>query len=577
MSAIRRQLGEILIAHGLVSKAQVADALQEQARNKRPLGQILISQGVITRRQLTQVLAAQRGIGCWCREDDQPDPSLTDQLTLAVCRQHSVLPVSKRGDLLVLAMADSENIEAIDLARNLTGCRIQPVLADREELQEQLTVLESKSEAAPVQTREFSAEAKALAATMSLSGKKAVRTQLTEEDTKPVESLVNGFLADAIRRGATDVHLDPCETAIRLRFRMDGILFTMAEIPTELHPMITARIKIMSGLDIVEYRTPQDGQVNVSLGDRDVDMRVSVLPGHKGPRIVLRLLDHSRGVLNLERLGLSPSNLALFEAAISRPYGIFVVSGPTGSGKTTTLYAALNHLVDGTRNILTAENPVEYSLPGVSQAQVNDKLGVTFASLLRSFLRQDPDVIMVGEIRDEETASTALRAAMTGHLVFTTVHANDALSVVPRLVELGLERGLLANCLIGTMAQRLVRALCTSCRRPSPTHSSAEDGHVNLDWEAVGCPECAGTGFNGRFGVHEIMGMDEGVAKCVAEGGSIEELRALAIRAGMLTMAEDGLTKAHAGMTTRAELARHVWLPNCVHSSSQSSDRLAAS
>ncbi len=577
MSAIRRQLGEILIAHGLVSKAQVADALQEQARNKRPLGQILISHGVITRRHLTQVLAAQRGIGCWSREDDQPDPSLTDELTIAVCRQHSVLPVSKRGDLLVLAMADSENIEAIDLARNLTGCRIQPVLADREELQEQLTVLESKSDAVPVQKREFSAEAKALAATMSLSGKKAVRTQLTEEDTKPVESLVNGFLADAIRRGATDVHLDPCETAIQLRFRIDGILVTMAEIPTELHPMITARIKIMSGLDIVEFRTPQDGQVNVSLGDRDVDMRVSVLPGHKGPRIVLRLLDHQRGIMDLGRLQLSAANLALLLEAISRPFGIFVVSGPTGSGKTTTLYAALNHLVDGTRNILTAENPVEYSLPGVSQAQVNDKLGVTFSSLLRSFLRQDPDVIMVGEIRDEETANTALRAAMTGHLVFTTVHANDALAVVPRLVELGLERSLLANCLIGTMAQRLVRGLCTSCRRPSPTHSSTKDGHVNLDWEAVGCPACAGTGFNGRFGVHEIMSTDEAVAKRVAEGGSIDELRALALRAGMLTMAEDGLTKAHAGMTTRAELARHVWLPNSVHSRSQSSDRLAAS
>lgn len=577
MSARRRQLGEILMAHGLVTKDQLESALEEQTRIKRPLGQILIASGHITRRQLIQVLAAQRGIGCWSGEDLAPDPALIEAMTVPVCLQHGFLPIKKNGDLLVLAMADSEDIEAIDLARNLAGCRIQPVLADRDELLGHLSRIKANATAQPIQRREFAAEARALAASMSLGEAKSNRTQLTEEDTKPVESLVNGILADAIRKGATDVHLEPDDKAIQLRFRLDGLLSTIAELPSELHPMVTARIKIMAGLDIVEYRVPQDGQVNVSLGERAVDMRVSVIPGHRGPRIVLRLLDHGRGVLNIERIGLSSGNMGLFQEAISRPYGFFVVSGPTGSGKTTTLYAALNHLVDGTRNILTAENPVEYGLPGVSQTQVNEKLGVTFASLLRSFLRQDPDVIMVGEIRDEETAKTALRAAMTGHLVFATLHANDAVAVVPRLVELGLERSLLASCLIGTMAQRLVRTLCASCRRPAEGHTVGSDGHLSLDWEALGCPSCGGTGFAGRIAIHELMYVDDNVSKNIAEAGSLDDLRCAAYAAGMRNMAEDGLAKVQSGLTTRAELARHVWLNEVESSRILRSDRLAAS
>lgn len=560
-----------------MTKEQVSAALEEQLRSKRPIGQILIAQGVITRRQLTQALAAQRGIGSWSREDDIPDRKLLAKLTLPVCIKHCFMPVRQSGDLLVLAMADSEDIEALDLARNITGCRIQPVLADRDELTAELKKLLLGASLESGGRREFASEARALAASMSLGEAKLARTQLTEEDTKPVESLVNGLLAEAIRRGATDLHFEPREDSIYVRFRMDGLLSTIAELPTELYPMVTARVKIMSGLDIVEYRVPQDGQVNVSLGSRPVDMRVSVIPGHLGPRIVMRLLDHDRGVLDIEKIGLSDQILDLFKRAINRPYGFFVVSGPTGSGKTTTLYAALNHLVDGTRNILTAENPVEYGLPGVSQSQVNEKLGVTFATLLRSFLRQDPDVILVGEIRDEETATTALRAAMTGHMVFATLHANDAPSVVPRLVELGLEPSLLASCLVGTMAQRLVRTLCPSCRQPSSAHALGNDGHLGLDWSAPGCPACNGTGFLGRIAIHEMLIVDSEVSSVIAGGAPLDALRHAATHAGMSSMASDGVAKVRQGLTTMDELARHVWLGDALDAGVPSSDRLLAS
>jgi type IV pilus assembly protein PilB len=384
---------------------------------------------------------------------------------------------------------------------------------------------------------------------------------------RPVVGLVNQLISDAIRMKASDIHIEPRAGAAALRLRIDGELVRCGEIPAKLMPMVVTRIKVMAKLDIVEFRVPQDGRIRVNLDGRGIDLRVSVLPNHHGQRVVMRILDQATALKKLDQMGFHPNNLGIFRTLIQKPYGMILVTGPTGSGKTTTLYGALNELKRVGTNIMTCEDPVEYDLEGINQSQVNDKVGLTFAMQLRAILRQDPDIVLVGEIRDHETAQTAIRAAMTGHLVLSTLHCNDAPSAVPRLLDMGVDPFLLSTSLIGVMAQRLVRRLCPECRRQGvPTgqeltlmnHYLGEVG-VPLVWRPGGCPKCANTGIVGRMAVHEVMPITTEVGKKIAACASMDELRDAAARFGYRTMQHDALDRVVNGTTSIEEAMRLIY------------------
>ncbi len=370
---------------------------------------------------------------------------------------------------------------------------------------------------------------------------------LEAEDDAPIIRMINALLTQASRDGASDIHIEPFETTSLVRFRIDGTLRDVVRPRRELHAALISRIKIMAQLDIAEKRLPQDGRITLRIGGRPMDVRVSTLPTGHGERAVLRLLDKEAGRLDLARLGMSAGTLAAFDRLVHQPHGIVLVTGPTGSGKTTTLYAALGRLDSSTTNILTVEDPIEYDLEGIGQTQVNPRIDMTFAKALRSILRQDPDVVMIGEIRDLETAQIAVQASLTGHLVLATLHTNDAVSAVTRLIDMGIEPFLLSSSLLGVVAQRLVRKLCPQCRQPDP---------VTQGWRAVGCVACNRTGFQGRTGIYELFTVDDGIRGLIHRNASETEIRAAALRAGMLSMRDDGRRWVEAGVTSADEVVR---------------------
>ncbi|MEB2336793.1 MAG: type II secretion system ATPase GspE [Burkholderiales bacterium] len=370
---------------------------------------------------------------------------------------------------------------------------------------------------------------------------------LEAEDDAPIIRMINALLTQASRDGASDIHIEPFETTSLVRFRIDGTLRDVVRPRRELHAALISRIKIMAQLDIAEKRLPQDGRITLRIGGRPMDVRVSTLPTGHGERAVLRLLDKEAGRLDLARLGMSADTLAAFDRLVHQPHGIVLVTGPTGSGKTTTLYAALGRLDSSTTNILTVEDPIEYDLEGIGQTQVNPRIDMTFAKALRSILRQDPDVVMIGEIRDLETAQIAVQASLTGHLVLATLHTNDAVSAVTRLIDMGIEPFLLSSSLLGVVAQRLVRKLCPQCRQPDP---------VTQGWRAVGCVACNRTGFQGRTGIYELFTVDDGIRGLIHRNAPETEIRAAALRAGMLSMRDDGRRWVEAGVTSADEVVR---------------------
>jgi len=576
---MRKRLGEFLTTNKLITKEQLDQAQELQKGTPAPLSRLLVSLGYISEEKLLSSLAAQFGVSPWNFAENPPSSEAVQHLPGSICKMYQVMPVDLRGDLLVLAMQNPNDLEAIDTVRNLSGLRVEPVFPDRERLYKAIeTAYGSHQLTEGVDALVIGALNSARGTTSTKGGKEG--HNLDDEEDNYVISLVNTLLSDAIRMGASDVHIEPRLDKVEIRYRIDGQMQKVRELPKDLMPMVVTRLKIMAELDIVEFRVPQDGRVGAIIDGRDVDMRISVLPNHHGQRIVLRILDKSVSLKTMEQLGFTDRNLNTFRTLIKKPYGMVLVTGPTGSGKTTTLYAALMELRKITNNIMTCEDPVEYELNGINQSQVNDKVGLTFATQLRAILRQDPDIILVGEVRDGETAETALRASMTGHLVLSTLHCNDSPSAVPRLLDMKVDPFLLSTSLIGVMSQRLLRVLCPHCRmerQPSEEDSAilrhhmaglrddpdfafaVERGILPSTFEAKGCAACSGRGYKGRTTVHEIMAVTGEVAKAIGERAQIDELRLTAAKYGYHPMYEEAMRMVLEGVTSLAEATRVVF------------------
>jgi type IV pilus assembly protein PilB len=562
MLASRQRLGEILVSHRLLTPEQLEKALAIQRERFQPLGQILIQERLISEERLLQACALQKGCNAWHLQLDPPTKEAIGLLAGNLCRSYQIIPVQVKAGRLFLAMRDPSDIDAIDMVRDMCKMRVEPVLASEERLIQAIEEHYGEKDTASEMTRLVSDALDEFGVDVGFGENGTV----TEAEMRPVVGLVNQILAEAIRMRASDIHLEPRKDRVEFRYRVDGQLQKMHEIPTKLKAALIARIKIMAQIDIVEYRIPQDGRLEVTVDGRTVDLRVSVLPNYYGQRVVLRVLDKSQTLRQLPELGFSDHNMRLFGDMIEKPYGLVLVTGPTGSGKTTTLYAALNKLKQTSNNIMTCEDPVEYDIDGINQSHVNEKVGLTFAAQLRAILRQDPDIVLVGEIRDKETAETALRASLTGHLVLSTLHCNDAPSAIPRLMDMGIQPFLLSTALIGVTAQRLVRMLCTHCKtqytpaiEEQALLRSRFPNDTPLLWRPVGCARCGDSGFMDRTGVHEIMPVGSEVQRQIAACEPLEEVKRVAGSYGYLPMQHDVCNRVINGVTSFAEARRLVY------------------
>lgn len=561
------RLGELLVRENLITLQQLQKAQESQRKNGGRLGFNLTKLGYIEESELTAFLSKQYGVPSINLAEFEIDPEVIKLVPQEVAEKHQVIPVNRAGASLIVAMADPSNIFAIDDLKFLTGYNIEVVVASDGAIREAITkYYATEQRAQELNYDEVMAEFDE--DEIEVGGDddafNVVDLERSAEDA-PVVKLVNLILIDAIKKGASDIHIEPYEKDFRVRYRIDGVLYEMMKPPLKLKAAITSRVKIMSQLDIAERRLPQDGRIKLKLGKgREMDYRVSCLPTLFGEKLVLRLLDKGSLQLDMTRLGFEPKPLALFKTAIKRPYGMVLVTGPTGSGKTTSLYSALSELNKSTVNISTAEDPVEYSLHGINQVQMNDDIGLNFAAALRSFLRQDPDIIMVGEIRDFETAEIAVKAALTGHLVLSTLHTNDAPSTISRLLNMGIEPFLVTASVNLIMAQRLARRICPDCRHPVDVPESAlldiqvkpeEIGAFQV-FKGQGCATCSETGYKGRVAVYEVMDFSEELKEFVINGASAAEIKAEAIRLGMQTLRMAALNKLKEGVTSIEEVTR---------------------
>jgi len=553
------RLRDLLLSMKLVTREELAQAERMQRETPAPIGSILVSLGFLTEELLLSATAAQMGVSPWHLGDQPPQSAAIRRVPGNICRTYQLLPVEVRGDLLVVAMRNPLDLDAIDLVRNVAAMRIEPVLVDGDRLMRAIDDVYS----ATLREPDFGDLIDNAAETRSGRPRHMGQSvQKMDADSRPIVNLVNQLLSEAIRAGASDVHIEPRLERVDVRYRIDGQLKKVSEIPHTLLPMITTRLKIMAEIDIVEFRVPQDGRVSVQIDGRQVDLRVSVLPNHYGQRIALRILDQSRSLKSLGEIGFREADLNQFKALVRKPYGLFLVTGPTGSGKTTTLYAALAELRHVTNNIMTCEDPIEYDIDGISQSQVHEKVGLTFAVQLRATLRQDPDIILVGEIRDGETAQTAMRAAMTGHLVLSTLHCNDAPSAVPRLLDMEIDPFLLSTSLIGVMSQRLLRQLCPHCKEEREATGADLELIESFGpqsaaiWVPKGCALCSGSGYKGRAPVHEVMPVTPQLARMIAEREPVDSLREAA---GFVSMQSEAIDMVLEGRTSLVEAQRMVF------------------
>jgi type IV pilus assembly protein PilB len=559
----RVRLGQILVESGVITQADLRRALEEQRRTGERLGKIVRALGLGSQTSIAEALARQLGIRFVRLDARSLEPSVLARVPVALARHHQVIPIAERDGKLVLGMVDPLDVVAIDDVHRATGLPIDPAVIIEDDFQYAL---------GQYPAGDLSLDDPAAASLDHLV--EAIKpAALPEEpgpedplaasvDGAPVVRLVNLILAQAIRQRASDIHVEPQEMGTRVRYRKDGMLSVALTSPPHAHAALVSRIKIMAGMNIAERRVPQDGRVELKVDGRDVRLRVSTIPTPHGEKVVIRILERTAAAVEIGRLGLRPADARRFEQLITRPHGIILFTGPTGSGKTTSLYAVLNRLNRETVNILTIEDPVEYQLPGINQVQVNPKAGLTFATGLRGFLRQDPDIIMVGEIRDEETARIALHAALTGHLVLSTLHTNDAPGAAVRLVDMGLEPFLVASALLGVVAQRLVRVLCERCREPVPAPDEvlarAAAAAAPTVYRPRGCDFCDGTGYRGRVGLFEIMLVSPQIRDLIAGNAPAPALAQQAAAEGMQTLYDDGLAKALAGITSLEEVYRVV-------------------
>jgi type IV pilus assembly protein PilB len=573
----RKKLGEVLRDRGKISEKEVLQLLADH-QGKSRLGELLLERGIVNKEDLIEALEDITRVPYVDCTELLPNPEALGRVPYELARKHRVLPLAVEDGKLVVAMAEPQDLEALDALRFRTGMDIVPRLAFRNEVTDAIprhyaTLDEPMGEKGPVR---FSLaelgdipEMEFITTSSRQSQREAMiefQAELRNQRT-PAVRVVSSLIAQAVEKGASDIHIEPQAAETVVRIRVDGVLRDLQRIPRALqHPLIS-RVKILADMDIAERRVPQDGGFLVQIGKRKMDMRVSSLPTHNGEKIVIRLLDSNGAQANFEELGLPADIIANLKRVLALPQGMMLVTGPTGSGKSTTLYAALSHVHKPTVNIVTVEDPVEYKIEGINQVQVNSKAGLNFANVLRSILRQDPNVIMVGEIRDRETAEIALKASQTGHLVLSTLHTNDSVSAITRLLDLDIPAFLVASSVSAIMAQRLVRRLCT-CRlerRPTAEYIArmAEAG-IEMNGEKMsvpaGCEACDGTGYRGRVGIYELLTVDDAVRQIIRSGGHPEEIRAAGRAAGFRTIQEDAIEKIRSGVTTLEEVLRVIAL-----------------
>jgi type IV pilus assembly protein PilB len=588
------KLGEILVRENLLTPHQLREALEFQREHGGRLGFNLVKLGLVSDDMITAVLSRQYGVPSVNLELFDIDDSVIRLIPRDVADKYSVLPLSRVGATLTLAMVDPTNVFAMDDIKFMTGLNIEPVVVSEASVQDAISRYYSQSREIEL-ARDFEEslngnghaeslpEATMTLDSLDLDADEAAGVEVIDEDEEidlsnltrmsedaPVVRLVNVLLADALQRGASDIHIEPYEKEMRIRFRIDGVLYDVMHPPMRLRDALISRIKIMSKLDIAEKRLPQDGRIKIKLKSngrsRELDFRVSTLPTLFGEKVVLRLLDKERLMLDMTKLGFEPESLVKFQRNITKPYGMVLVTGPTGSGKTNTLYSALQSLNTSETNIMTAEDPVEFNLLGINQVQMKEQIGLNFAAALRSFLRQDPNIILVGEVRDFETAEIAIKAALTGHLVLSTLHTNDAPSTISRLMNMGIEPFLVATSVNLIQAQRLIRRICKDCKTEHhlPPEGlievgfSTEEAKQLKTFKGAGCTKCNNTGYKGRVGLYEVMEVTEEIRELILIGASALELRKRAIEDGMITLRESGLQKIRNGITTLEEVVRET-------------------
>jgi type IV pilus assembly protein PilB len=579
------RIGELLLKEKRITPEQLQEALTYQKTNGGKLGLNLVKLGFVRDDEITALLSKQYGVPSINLAQFEIDTAVVKVIPAETAYKYQIIPLSRSGATLTIAMTDPTNVFAMDDIKFMTGYNVEPVVASEvavnEALEKYYPMQVKRVDTGASGTSALDAAARALEE-MPLDGTmtdvevleeleeiSAEALQRQGEDA-PVIKLVNVILMSAIQKGASDIHIEPYEKEFRIRYRIDGILYNIMAPPMKFRDSVTSRIKIMSKLDIAEKRLPQDGRIKIRFADngttKDIDFRVSCLPTLFGEKIVLRLLDKDKLMLDMTRLGFESESLARFEVAIQKPWGMVLVTGPTGSGKTNTLYSSIARINTPETNIMTAEDPVEFNLPGINQVQVRENIGLNFAAALRAFLRQDPNIILVGEIRDFETAEIAVKAALTGHLVLSTLHTNDAPSTVNRLMNMGIEPFLVASSVNLICAQRLVRRICSNCKVPHPTPGPAliqagfapDDAHTVTPQKGNGCEKCNNTGYKGRVGLYEVMEVTDELRELVLVGASALELRRKAIDDGMITLRQSGLRKVKEGVTTMEEVARET-------------------
>ena len=571
-----KKLGDLLVEAGLITREQLQEALEVQKQDNERLGTILVKLGYLTEEEITSFLSKQYGIPAVNLEHFEISEDVIKRIPSDIARKYMLIPITRTGSTLTVAMADPTNIYALDDIKFLTGLNVEPVVASELSIKKAIdkyygseTQIELRK---VVEDLEGDFAEDADLEVVEDEEEIDLESLVASVEEAPVVKFVNMMLMDAVKKGASDIHVEPYEKYYRVRFRIDGVLHEVMKPPLSMKDAITSRIKIMSKLDIAEKRLPQDGRIKLKMkieGQRkELDFRVSVLPTLFGEKIVMRILDPEKLMLDMTKLGFEQESLDKFIDAIKKPYGMVLVTGPTGSGKTNTLYSAMSQLNTPDTNIMTAEDPVEFNLPGINQVNVRDEIGLTFAAALRSFLRQDPNIILVGEIRDFETAEIAIKAALTGHLVLSTLHTNDAPSTISRLMNMGIEPFLVATSVNLICAQRLVRRVCKNCKEEVkvPKKTLLDIGFREEElkglkvYKGKGCDVCNGTGYKGRVGLYEVMEVTDTIKDLILSGATALDLREQAIKEGMITLRRSGLIKIKDGITSIEEVLRETVL-----------------
>ncbi|RNC67635.1 MAG: type IV-A pilus assembly ATPase PilB [Desulfuromonadales bacterium] len=558
------RLGELLVRNNIITKEQLAKALEEQKSSggQMRLGSILIKNGLIAEPDLTTFLSKQYGVPSINLSEFEADQTVIKIIPADVAQKYQIVPVNRAGSTLIIAMADPSNIFAIDDIKFMTGYNVEVVVSSESAIKTAIDKYYDQSASLADVMNDLDMEDLEV---IDTDDEVDVSSLERATEDAPVVKLVNLILTDAIKRKASDIHIEPYERTFRVRYRIDGVLYEVMKPPLKLKNAITSRIKIMAELDIAERRLPQDGRIKIKLGGgQDMDYRVSVLPTLFGEKVVLRLLDKSNLQMDMTKLGYEPDALRHFQEAIHKPFGMVLVTGPTGSGKTVSLYSALGELNKTTENISTAEDPVEFNFAGINQVQMHEDIGLNFAAALRSFLRQDPDIIMIGEIRDFETAEIGIKAALTGHLVLSTLHTNDAPATINRLLNMGIEPFLVASAVNLITAQRLARRVCSECKVPEEIPVQAlidagvppEEAHDFVCYKGTGCAKCNNTGYKGRVGFYQVMPMLEEIRELILNGANTAEIKRESMRLGIKTMRQSGLTKLKEGVTSFEEVLR---------------------